>query len=247
MNEVETSPAVDAVANGADSDVADSPPDPDIEAAMSAALAPVVARATNGGNGADVRPTEEAEPMNDTAAQQPAPTPAAEPVMPKAAPPAAAPVGATPSRAHNRVYEHLVEGEDDVIGLITYSLYKQDKREWWTNWRRDHGADPTADQVEAFVNGQLTFAQRDRYRTAARQVLDAYASVAVELEKPLIIRDGIAGRVEAAVKKVEASARWWRQLPAVLIGALLSAGIVILLVVILIAAGVDLAGYLGFA
>ena len=93
----------------------------------------------------------------------------------------------------------------------------------------------------------MTFAQRERYRNAARQVLDAYASVAVDLEKPLIIRDGIRRTGRGGGRKVEASARWWRQLPAILLGALIwppaSSSRVI---AILVASGVDLAGYLGF-
>lgn len=150
------------------------------------------------------------------------------------------------THARNRVYDHLVEGEDDVIGLITYSLYKQDKRDWLVNWMAHHGTEPTADQVEAFVNAQMTTAQRERYRNAARQVLDAYASVAVDLEKPVIVRDAIAGRVEDAARKAERSTGFWRQFGVALLGGVITAAIVIGVVAILIAAGVDLAGYLGF-
>jgi hypothetical protein len=150
----------------------------------------------------------------------------------------------TPPR--NLVYDHLVEGDDDVIGLITYSLYKKDKRDWIIAWRNQHGTDPSPDQVEAFVAAQMTFAQRDRYRTAARQVLDAYASVAVEMEKPLIVREGIAGRVDDAVKRVESSGRWWRQFPAALLGGMLATAILVGAVAILVALDIDIAGYLGF-
>ena len=146
----------------------------------------------------------------------------------------------------NRVYDNLVEGDDDVIGLITYSLYKKDKRDWIVAWRGQHDAEPTADQIEAFVAGQMTFAQRDRYRTAARQVLDAYASVAVEMEKPLIVREGIAGRVEDVAKRVESSGRWWRQFPAALLGGMLATAILVGAIAILVALDVDVAGYLGF-
>ena len=146
----------------------------------------------------------------------------------------------------NLVYDHLVEGDDDVIGLITYSLYKKDKRDWIIAWRNQHGTDPSPDQVEAFVAAQMTFAQRDRYRTAARQVLDAYASVAVEMEKPLIVREGIAGRVDDAVKRVESSGRWWKQFPAALLGGMLATAILVGAVAILVALDIDIAGYLGF-
>ena len=155
-------------------------------------------------------------------------------------------IGRDTTPVRNRVFDHLVEGDDDVIGLITYSLYKKDKRDWIIAWREQHGAEPTADQVEAFVAGQMTFAQRDRYRTAARQVLDAYASVAVEMEKPLIVREGIAGRVEQATQKLESSGRWWRQFPAALLGGMLATAILVGAIAVLVAFDVDIAGYLGF-
>ncbi len=245
MNDIEETD--ETTTKPATPDEPEGEPDADMDAAMSEALAPVVAaRASNGAPAAEARPVEEAtEMMGSDTVEKPAN--GAMPTAAAAEPPrAVAMMAGAGERAPSRVFDHLVEGEDDVIGLITYSLYKQDKRDWLAGWKRQHGREPTADEMDAFVSAQLTFAQRDRYRTAARQVLDAYASVAVDLEKPLIIRDGVAGRVETAVQKVEASARWWRQLPAILIGALVSAGIVIAVIAILVAAGADIAGYLGF-
>ena len=192
---------------------------------------------------AEEPPAEPAPPPEVKSAEPPEPTPDPPPVAAARASEFA--VMVEPS-AGNRVYDHLVEGDDDVIGLITYSLYEKDRRDWLQHWQRQHGADPTADQHEAFVEAQLTFSQRDRYRSAARQVLDAYASVAVDLEKPVIIRDGIAGRVEDAAKRVEGSGRWWRQLPAAVVGGIAAALVIAGIVAILVAAGVDIAGYLGF-
>ncbi|MGV8838761.1 MAG: hypothetical protein ACWA6X_00505 [Bauldia sp.] len=169
-----------------------------------------------------------------------------------AMPPATAPASPVPAarpampRAYSRVYDHLVEGEDDVIGLIAYALYKQDKRDWFISWKRAHNAEPTADHVEAFVNGQMTTAQRERYRAAARQVLDSYAFVALEAEKPLITQQAIAGRVETAVAKLERSRRWWRQFPGILLGGIIAAALVIGVVAALVAFDVDVAGYLGY-
>jgi len=170
------------------------------------------------------------------------------PSPPPAAPVIAAPPPVRPSgpRPYSRVYDHLVEGEDDVIGLIAYALYKQDKRDWFISWKRSHDAEPTPDHVEAFVNGQMTTAQRERYRAASRQVLDSYAFVAVEAEKPLITQTAVAGRVETAVAKIERSRRWYRQLPGILIGGIVAAAIVIGVVAVLVALDIDVASYLGY-
>jgi len=199
------------------------------------------------------RPAASAGPARPQQSAAPAAPPAAEPDRGQSRGASMAdmqPVQAGTRGAHipapNRVFDHLVEGDDDVIGLICYSLYKRDKRDWILAWRRQHDAEPTADQVEAFVAGQMTHAQRDRYRSAARQVLDAYASVAVEMEKPLIVREGIAGRVDEAVKRVESSGRWWKQFPAALLGGMLATAILVGVIAILVAFDIDIAGYLGF-
>ena len=173
---------------------------------------------------------------------RPSPPPQAAPVF-APPPPSMRPTGPRP---YSRVYDHLVEGEDDVIGLVAYALYKQDKRDWFISWKRAHDAEPTPDHVEAFVNGQMTTAQRERYRAGARQVLDSYAFVAVEAEKPLITQTAVAGRVEAAVAKIERSRRWYRQLPGILIGGIVAAAIVIGVVAALVALDIDVASYLGY-
>ena len=146
----------------------------------------------------------------------------------------------------NRVFDHLIEGDDDVIGLIAYSLYKKDKRDWLIAWTNQNGAEPTAEQMAVFVDAQTTLTQRERYRNAARQVIDAYASVAVDLEKPAIIRGALVGRAEEAARKVETASRWPRRLLSGFIGGALALLVLVGVIAILIAAGVDLAGYLGF-
>lgn len=195
-----------------------------------------------------VAPVEGAAPARSAQAEwiEAAPAPPRNILRARAAP-ATATAQQTPQDI-NRVFDHLVEAADDVIGLIAYALYKQDKRDWMVSWRSRHSAEPTPDQVEAFVNGQMTSAQRERYRAGARQILDAYALVAVDAERALITRDAIAGRVETAAERVETSIargrRWWRQIPSVVIGALLAVGLMVGLVAILVALDVDVAAYL---
>jgi hypothetical protein len=148
------------------------------------------------------------------------------------------------SREYNRVYEHLVEAEDDVIGLVAYSIYKQDKRDFLIEWRRRHGGSPAADQLNVFTVGVLTPGQQQRYRSTARNILDAYAKTAVEAERPLIQRSAITERIESAARAVERSARWYRQVPAGIASALIYTLLLIAILLILRYAGVDLVGIL---
>jgi hypothetical protein len=140
---------------------------------------------------------------------------------------------------HNRAYEQLVSNDEDLIGLIAYALYKKDKRDFFLGWREQHGAQPSADHVKAFTATVLTLGQQLRYRTAARDMIDAYAKTVSDAEKPLIEKSAVADRLEQAARRVEETGRWYRQIPAGIVAALVFSGIVVLAVIGLGYAGID--------
>jgi hypothetical protein len=127
----------------------------------------------------------------------------------------------------NRAYEQLVSGDDDLIGLIGYALYKKDKRDFYISWQEQHGSPPQSDHVKAFTASVLTLGQQLRYRTAARDMLDAYAKTVSDAEKPLIERGAVTERFEQAARKVEESIRWYRQIPAGIVAGLVFAVVLI--------------------
>lgn len=134
---------------------------------------------------------------------------------------------------HNRAYEQLVSGDDDLIGLIAYALYKKDKRDFYLSWQEQHGTPPGADHVRAFTATVLTLGQQLRYRTAARDMIDAYAKTVADAEKPLIERGAVTERFEEAARKVEESVRWYRQIPAGIVAGLVFAAVLIAMVAVL--------------
>jgi hypothetical protein len=133
----------------------------------------------------------------------------------------------------SRAYEQLVSGDDDLIGLIAYALYKKDKRDFYINWIEQHGGPPQPDHVRAFSASVLTLGQQLRYRTAARDMIDAYAKTVSDAEKPLIERGAVTERFETAARKVEDSIRWYRQIPAGIVAGLVFAVVVIAVVAVL--------------
>lgn len=128
---------------------------------------------------------------------------------------------------HSRAFEHLVSSEDDLIGLIAYALYKKDKRDFVLGWREKSGSFPTVEHAKAFSATVLTLGQQIRYRTAARDMIDAYAQSVLEAERPLVEKSAVAERIEAAAKRVEETARWHRQLPAGLTAAVVLAVLIV--------------------
>ena len=131
------------------------------------------------------------------------------------------------STEHNRAYEQLVSGDDDLIGLIAYALYKKDKRDFYLGWQEQHGSPPQADHVRAFTATVLTLGQQLRYRTAARDMIDAYAKTVADAEKPLIEKGAVTERFEEAARKVEESIRWYRQIPAGIVAGLIFAAVLV--------------------
>ncbi len=134
---------------------------------------------------------------------------------------------------HNRAYEQLVSGDDDLIGLIAYSLYKKDKRDFYIGWQEQHGSPPQADHVRAFSATVLTLGQQLRYRTAARDMIDAYAKTVSDAEKPLVEKGAVTERFETAARKVEESIRWYRQIPAGIVAGIILAVVLVTVVAIL--------------
>lgn len=50
-------------------------------------------------------------------------------------------------RAHDRIYSLLLESEDDLVGLIAYSLYKRNKVAYIESFIQDHGRAPDEQQL----------------------------------------------------------------------------------------------------
>jgi hypothetical protein len=140
---------------------------------------------------------------------------------------------ASDSAEVSRAYEQLVSGDDDLIGLIAYALYKKDKRDFYIGWIEQHGGPPQADHVRAFSASVLTLGQQLRYRTAARDMIDAYAKTVSDAEKPLIEKGAVTERFEQAARRVEESVRWYRQIPAGIVAGIIFAVVVIAVVALL--------------
>ncbi len=142
------------------------------------------------------------------------------------------------------VFSHLIEGENDLIGIVAYSIYKQEKRDWLMRWEATHGEPPSTGEVEAFVLANLTEGQKQRYRIAAQSVLDGYEGqfsarpVDDRIPTPPAspIETGLARRIETAADRVETAAVKVRR--AGWFGAQVVAGAIGAIVVALIVGGV---------
>ncbi len=83
--------------------------------------------------------------------------------------------GAVPSvdpAEHNVVFLSLVTGDDDIVGLVAYSIYKQNKYDWLMAFNRHLGRNPNPDEVQSYLHGESTPRRLATYRHLAEATLE---------------------------------------------------------------------------
>lgn len=113
--------------------------------------------------------------MDQAAARTEAERPLSERPMPATLRDAAA-VGPDPAivdpAEHNVVFTSLVTGDADIVGLVAYSIYKQNKYDWLEAYSRLQGRMPEPAEVHSYLLGESTARRLATYRHLAQAVLD---------------------------------------------------------------------------
>ena len=69
------------------------------------------------------------------------------------------------------IFDELVSGENDVIGLLAYSLSMQNKRDWLAAFQAEAGRAPTAAEMTAYDIGEKIERRLATYRKLAEHAL----------------------------------------------------------------------------
>lgn len=69
------------------------------------------------------------------------------------------------------IYREIVTGDDDVVGLIAYGIYKKHKIEFITKVKNTLGREPTAEEFGSFIAASTTESQLRNYRSQAEIML----------------------------------------------------------------------------
>ena len=72
----------------------------------------------------------------------------------------------------NGVFEALVTGDSDIVGLVAYSIYKQNKHDWLIAFARSKGRDPNEVELAAYIVGESTPRRLATYRHLAESTLE---------------------------------------------------------------------------
>jgi hypothetical protein len=85
---------------------------------------------------------------------------------------ASAPPKVEAGDGRNPIVEMLVSGDNDIVGLVAYSIYKQNKRDWLIAFRRAKVRAPTEDEASAYIIGESTPRRLATFRHLAQATLD---------------------------------------------------------------------------
>ncbi len=89
------------------------------------------------------------------------------------APEAAAPLNLSDMlEDRNPVFEMLVSGDNDIIGLVAYSIYKQNKRDWLIAFNAAKGREPNEDEKLSYIIGDSTPRRLATFRHLAQATLE---------------------------------------------------------------------------
>ena len=72
----------------------------------------------------------------------------------------------------NAVFAALVSGDNDIVGLIAYSIYKQNKLDWLVAFNKQKGRDPNEAEVASYIVGESTPRRLAIYRHLAQATLE---------------------------------------------------------------------------
>jgi hypothetical protein len=117
---------------------------------------------------ATVTQADEAEPVR-AAPKEAAPAPAPVPASMASSP---APASEINTAIRDTIFERLVSSDGDVIGLLAYSLSKQNKRDWLAAFRKVKGRDPDTAELDAFDIGETIDRRIGTYRKLAEVAIN---------------------------------------------------------------------------
>ncbi len=78
---------------------------------------------------------------------------------------------------YNFIYRRLVTAPDDIVGIVAYARYKQQKIEWIAAFKELHdGRDPDDSELAPFHSTTNTDTALQGYRLQAKELLDEWTS-----------------------------------------------------------------------
>jgi hypothetical protein len=129
----------------------------------------------------------------------------------------------------NGVFESLVTSDADIVGLVAYSIYKQNKHDWLVAFEKAKGRQPNDGELSAYILGEGTPRRLAIYRHLAEATLEGRGPEvpAGPAAEAFAQRTYSAAARRAPARAIDSSKGWsafaWIALAVVFVGAVLLA------------------------
>ncbi|XBS68430.1 hypothetical protein ABK905_17105 [Acerihabitans sp. KWT182] len=80
------------------------------------------------------------------------------------------------AKPYNYIYEQLVKSEDDVAGIISYSVYKRQKMKFIQDFKKTHGCDPSEAELKPFLDISTSPQQLEFYKSESTVLTEKFLS-----------------------------------------------------------------------
>lgn len=84
------------------------------------------------------------------------------------------------AREYNYIYSKLVNSHDDILGIISYSVYKRQKIQHIERFKSQHDRDPKEDELASFSEMSTSDSQLSFYRSEAAAMTEKFLADVLE-------------------------------------------------------------------
>ncbi|HAS6248968.1 TPA: hypothetical protein I7203_21870 [Vibrio vulnificus] len=87
------------------------------------------------------------------------------------------------SKGYNFIYDQLVDSEDDIHGIISYSVYKRQKIQFIKDFKaKNDGNDPSEGDLKPFNDLSMSDAQLEFYKSEATVLTQSFLENVLEAD-----------------------------------------------------------------
>ena len=106
------------------------------------------------------------------------------------------------SHKYNYIYSKLVQDQNDILGVIAYSIYKRHKIEFITSVSEKEGRDPTDEEFRTFREVTNNQTQLDMYKDQAKSLSQSFLDAALE-EEAEEISNFYSNKAESEIRQMK--------------------------------------------
>ncbi|TOA28225.1 hypothetical protein, partial [Vibrio parahaemolyticus] len=87
------------------------------------------------------------------------------------------------AKGYNFIYDQLVDSEDDIHGIISYSVYKRQKIQFIKDFKaKNDGNDPSEGDLKPFNDLSMSDAQLEFYKSEATVLTKSFLENVLEAD-----------------------------------------------------------------